>query len=189
MSAVNQNFRPPFILALPFTDHYYLWLVPPDEISLVSYMSLLFKCYRRILCMRVKALKMTSAQTAISSWHKVPLFVYSYFEKGVRKSHATIPKGGWFWVRCSSRKFERMAWEAMDLHVCLPMLKESNKSRFDSFGVRDSALIISHITFRDCPVQVFCDNLSRNSVYKWHFPGSCFKFNSISISSRSNCWI
>ena len=56
----------------------------------------------------------------------------------------------------------------MDLHVCLPMLKESNKSRFDSFGVRDSALIISHITFRDCPVQVFCDNLSRNSVYKWH---------------------
>ena len=49
----------------------------------------------------------------------------------------------------------------MDLHVCLPMLKESNKSRFDSFGVRDSALIISHITFRDCPVQVFCDNLSR----------------------------
>ena len=114
--------------------------------------------------MRVKALKMTSAQTAISSWHKVPLFVYSYFEKGVRKSHATIPKGGWFWVCCSSRKFERMAWEAMDLHVCLPMLKESNKSRFDSFGVRDSALIISHITFRDCPVQVFCDNLSRNSV-------------------------
>ena len=172
VSAGNQNFRPPFTLALPFTGHYYLWLMPPDEISLVSYMSLLFKCYKRILCMQVKALKMTAAQTAVSSWHKVPLFVYSYFEKGVRKSHATIPKGGWFWVRCSSRKFERMAWEAMDLHVCLPMLKESNKSRFDSFGVRDSALIISHITFRDCPVQVFCDNLSRNSVYKWHFPGS-----------------
>ena len=33
----------------------------------------------------------------------------------------------------------------MDLHVCLWMLKESNKSRFDSFGVRGSALIISHI--------------------------------------------
>ena len=48
-----------------------------------------------------------------------------------------------------------MAREALDLHVCLPMLKESNKSRFDSFRVRDSALIISHITFQDCPVQVF----------------------------------
>ena len=108
----------------------------------------------------------------------------------VGKSHATIPKGArWFWVHCSSGKFERMAWEAMNLHVCLPMLKESNKSRFDSFGVRDSALIISHIAFRDCCEQIFWYNLSRNSVYKWHFPGSCFKFNSISISSRSNCWI
>ena len=110
-----------------------------------------------------------------------PLFEYSYFEKGVRKSHATVSKGGWFWVRCSSKKFERMAWQAMDLHVCLRTLKEINKSRFDSFGVRDSALIISHMTFWNCCIQIFCDNLSRNSAYKWHFPGSCFKFNSISI--------
>ena len=47
VSAGNQNFRPPFTLALPFTDHYYLWLVPPDEISLVSCVSLLFKCCKR----------------------------------------------------------------------------------------------------------------------------------------------
>ena len=54
-----------------------------------------------------------------------------------------------------------MAREAMDL--CLRVLKESNKSRFDSYSVRNSVLIISHITFRDCRVHIFDDNLSRNS--------------------------
>ena len=58
-----------------------------------------------------------------------------------------------------------MAREAMD--VCLRVLKESNKSRFDSYSVRNSVLIISHITFRDCRVYISSDNLSRNScIYK-----------------------
>ena len=56
---------------------------------------------------------------------------------------------------------ERMVGEAMG--VCLRVLKESNKSRFDSYSVRNSVLIISHITFRDCRVHFFSDNLSRNS--------------------------
>ena len=43
------------------------------------------------------------------------------------------------------------------------MLKESNKNRFDSNSVRNSVLSISHITFRDCRVHSFSDNLSRNS--------------------------
>ena len=68
---------------------------------------------------------------------------------------------GWFWVHCSSKKFERMAREAMD--VCLRVLKESNKSRFDSYSVRNSVLILSHITFQDCRVHIFSDNLSRIS--------------------------
>ena len=71
---------------------------------------------------------------------------------------------GWFWVHCSSKKFERMAREAMD--VCLRVLKESNKSRFDSYSVRNSVLIISHITFRDCRVHIFSENPSRNSCIK-----------------------
>ena len=50
-------------------------------------------------------------------------------------------------------KFERMARKAMD--ICLRVLKESNKSRFDSYSVRNSVLIISHITFRDCRVHFF----------------------------------
>jgi len=48
------------------------------------------------------------------------------------------------------------------MDVSLRMLKESNKSRFDSFSVKDSVLIISHITFRDCRVHIFSD-LSQNS--------------------------
>ena len=47
--------------------------------------------------------------------------------------------------------------------VCLRVLKESNKSKFDSYSVRNSVLIISHITYRDCQVHIFSDNLSRNS--------------------------
>ena len=43
--------------------------------------------------------------------------------------------------------------EAMD--VRLPVLRESDKSRFDSYGVRNSVLIISHITFRYCRVHIF----------------------------------
>ena len=47
-----------------------------------------------------------------------------------------------------------MAREAMD--ICLRVLKESNKlSRFDSYNVKNSVLIVSHITFRDCRVQIF----------------------------------
>ena len=54
-----------------------------------------------------------------------------------------------------------MAGEAMDM--CLRVLKESNKSRFDSCSARNSVSIISHITFRDCCLHIFSDNLSRNS--------------------------
>ena len=35
------------------------------------------------------------------------------------------------------------------MDICLRVLKESNKSRFDSYNVRNSVLSISHITFRD----------------------------------------
>ena len=39
---------------------------------------------------------------------------------------------GWLWGHCSSEKFERMVHEATD--ICLRVLKESNKSRFNSFS-------------------------------------------------------
>ena len=65
-----------------------------------------------------------------------------------------------------------MTREAMD--VCLRVVKESNKSRFESFSVRNSVLIISHITFRDCCVHIFSDNLSRNSCILCQDHGQSF---------------
>ena len=47
--------------------------------------------------------------------------------------------------------------------LCFRVLKRSSKSRFDSSSFRNSVLIISHITFRDCRMHFFSDNLSRNS--------------------------
>ena len=70
-----------------------------------------------------------------------------------------------------------MAGEAMG--VCLRVLKESNKRRFDSYRVRNSVLVISHITFRDCRVHIFSDNLSRNS---------CISLGIISQMRRSYVW-
>ena len=89
---------------------------------------------------------------------------YSYFEKGCRKK---CTRQSWkvLWVALSSlilKEFERMAREAMD--VCLQVLKESNKSRFDGYSVRNSVLIISHITFRDCRVNIYSVNLFEIAV-------------------------
>ena len=53
------------------------------------------------------------------------------------------------------------------MDICLRVLKESNKSRFDSFSVRNNVLSISHITFWNCRVHIFSDNLSRNSCIRF----------------------
>ena len=51
---------------------------------------------------------------------------------------------------------------------------KGKQSRFDSYSVRNSVLNISHITFRDCRVHSFSDNLSRNSCIRcqhfWRHP-------------------
>ena len=61
---------------------------------------------------------------------------YIYFEKGCQKKcMQQSRKVLWVvWVHCSSKKCERTAQEAMDVHVCLWMLMASNKSRFDSYN-------------------------------------------------------
>ena len=50
---------------------------------------------------------------------------------------------GWFLDHWFSKKFQRMAREATD--ICLRVLKESNKSRFDSYSVRNKC--IGHIPY------------------------------------------
>ena len=89
-------------------------------------------------------------------------FVYTaILRQVVGKSARENPERycGWFLFRCSSKEFERMAREAMD--VCLRVLKESNKSRFDRYSVRNSILIISHITFRDSPAHILRQPISK----------------------------
>ena len=49
------------------------------------------------------------------------------------------------------------------MDLCLRVLKGSDKSRFESYIVRNSELIVCHTTFRDCRVHIFSDNLSRNT--------------------------
>ena len=45
-------------------------------------------------------------------------------------------------------------------------MKVTIKSRFDRYSVKNSVLIISHITFQDCRVYICSDNLSRNSCMR-----------------------
>ena len=68
----------------------------------------------------------------VNPWKMKPYTAIS--RKVVRKSARDNPERyyGWFWIHCSSKKFERMAQKATD--VCLRVLKESNKSRFDSYS-------------------------------------------------------
>ena len=57
------------------------------------------------------------------------------------------------------------------MDLCLRLLKESSKSKFDSYSFRNSVSIISHITFWDCRVHIFSDNLSRNSCIHVSYTG------------------
>ena len=91
----------------------------------------------------------------------------SHFEKGCRIKCTRQPRN----VSCVvlSSLFFKEIWNNSNRghgHICLRVLKESNKSRFDSYSVRNSVLIISRITLRDCRVHIFPDNLSRNSCIK-----------------------
>ena len=83
------------------------------------------------------------------------------------KVHPTInPEKlcGWFWVHCSSEKFERMAREAMN--VCLPVLKESNKSKVWQLQCQEQCFDHLHITFRGYRVHILSDSLSRKSCIR-----------------------
>ena len=74
------------------------------------------------------------------------MYIQLFREMLSEKVHATIPKGihsGWLCGYCSSKKFERMVREATD--ICLRVLKESNKSRFDSFSPFEQC--IDHIPY------------------------------------------
>ena len=67
----------------------------------------------------------------------VCLFLSAISRKVVGKSARDNPEKycGWFWVPCCPKKLERMAGDAMD--ICLWVLMESNKSRFDNYSPQE----------------------------------------------------
>ena len=65
---------------------------------------------------------------------------------------------GWFWEHFSSKKFERMVGEAMDIR--LRVLKECSKSRFDSFTPYEQC--IDHIPY-------YLSRLSRAHFFRQPF--------------------
>ena len=81
-------------------------------------------------------------------------------KKVVGKSARDNPERdcGWFWGHCSSKKFKRMAREAVE--VCLLVLKESNKSRFDSSVGQEQC--IDHIPY-------YLSGLSRKHFFRQPF--------------------
>ena len=76
--------------------------------------------------------------------------------------------------------------------VCLRVLKESNKSKFDSYSARNSVLIISHITYRDCREHISSDNLSRNSCIlqiKCNQETLLFEFVTLMVTILLHKWL
>ena len=146
-----------------FSGHLSIRNEIPWGIPQVSFVGLLFSYFTLTTLTMLLVYQICSCYPCIHDTKISGLsFRYSCFKKGRKK----CTRQSWkvLWVILSSlffKKFQRIAREAM--HLCLRVLKESNISRFDSYGVRKSALIISHITFRDCRVHSFSDNLSRNS--------------------------
>ena len=90
-------------------------------------------------------------------------FYQLFRERLSERVHATTPKGivGGFEFSVDPKKLERMAGEGMD--ICLRVLMESNKSRFDSYSRQEEC--IDHIPyyFSGLSLARFPDNLSRNS--------------------------
>ena len=70
---------------------------------------------------------------------------------------------GWFLVHCFSKKFQRIAQEAMD--VCFRGLKESNKRRFDSFSVKNKYIL----PFGIVPWTAFATTFLEIAIYVCHY--------------------
>ena len=88
-------------------------------------------------------------------------------ERLSRKVHATILKGivGGFEFSFIQRNWKELERKAME--VCLRVLKESNKSRLDSYSHQEQC--IDHIPYylSGLARAHFSDNLSRNSCIRF----------------------
>ena len=92
-----------------------------------------------------------------------PVHIQLFRERLSGKVHATILKGivGGFEFSVFQRNLKQLARKAMEM--CLRVLKESNKSMFDSYSCQEQC--IDHIPYYLSGLSRahFSDNLSRNS--------------------------
>ena len=87
-----------------------------------------------------------------------------FWERLSFEVYATTPKGIVEGFEFTVFQRNLKEWQERPWTLSLQMLKERNKSRFDSYSVRNSVLSVSHLTFPDnCRVHIFSDNLSQNS--------------------------
>ena len=134
-----------FFLSVYFTLLFFFTQASPDSAR---------HAFLAMICndFNIKVVSATSKYTAIS-------------KKVVAKSARDNPERdcGWFWViYSSSKKFKRMAREALE--VCLWVLKESNKSRFDSSVGQEQC--IDHIPY-------YLSGLSRAHFFRQPVYGPC----------------
>ena len=101
-----------------------------------------------------------------------PQFLYSCFEKGCQKKctrQFTV-------FHINFKEWHERPWT----YVCEGQRKALKVGSTATVS-RTSVLIISHITFRDCRVHSFCDNLSRNSCIHTYYivtsPKGLFRSN------------
>ena len=99
--------------------------------------------------------------------------IYSDVEKGCRKK-CTRQSPKVLWVVWSALFFKEI-WKNVTgylrCYVC-DYWRKATKVGSTTAVARNSVLIISHITFRDCRVHIFSDNLSRNNCIrnsKWDY--------------------
>ena len=101
------------------------------------------------------------------------LLIYSYFEKGCWKK-CTRQSQKVLWVVLSSLFFTEI-WKNGTWghgHMFASAKGKHWQINLTATIVRNSVLIISHVTFRDCRVHIFSDNLSRNSCIQLLFTWS-----------------
>ena len=119
-------------------------------------------------------------------------FIHSYFEKGCRKK-CTRQSRKVLWVVLRSPLItvqkNLKEWHERPRTVCLQVLKKSNKSRFDSYSVRNSVMITSHISMRVVACTFF-----PKTFFSWN---SCIHLSSFLGVLRTNemtsfqldCWL
>ena len=103
---------------------------------------------------------------------RISVTIQLFRERLSGKVHVTILKGivGGFELSFFQRNLKELARKAMEM--CLRVLKESNKSRFDSYSRQEQC--IDHIPYYLSGLSralFFSDNLSRNSCISW--PSLC----------------